>query len=76
MTSGTLQISSLMSLSCLIWPLTDSWMRPCAGWPISAAGTSGLITALFSKSLPKSHGRPICLAVFCRSRRVMSRPQA
>ena len=41
---------------------------------MSAAGTSSLTGAEWSKPLPVSHGRPLALAAACRSRRVRSRP--
>ena len=40
MISGTLQISSARSPFCRSAPLTESQIRPLAGWPIFAAGCS------------------------------------
>src|SRR5207253_2828761 len=40
MISGTFQIISLRSPFCRMPPLTDSQIRPDAGWPIRLAGAS------------------------------------
>src|SRR3546814_16107253 len=72
--SGTVQTRSVSAPCWRRLPLTDSDTVCAARPPTSAAGTSSLSGAEWSKALPVSQGSPLALAAACRSRRVRSRP--
>ena len=75
MISRTFQINLLMSDFWRSWPLTVITSSPLSS-TTPAIGTISETTEPCSMSLPKSHGRPFSRATSCRSRRVMSSPQA
>ena len=56
--------------------LTTNLIAAFLGWPMTEAEEIAEVRALPSTSLPSVHGRCFARSESCRSRRVMSRPQA